>query len=262
MDTIPFAGKTHYDVMKRNIDITNARGRYDSAKSGYKIIINFGCLSSCTFCNIRKATGALKSINPEIIIKQVEYAIKNNEITLMLLGGDAGAYGKDIGVSFPALLKGILKVKGQIDIYVHDYNMRWFIFDFHELCRSISFSDKQIKSMMLPVQSGSTKILKLMNRKYTIDDVLHYLSDFKKRFPKIDLGTHIMIGFPGETQKDFELTCKFLEVARFDFVSCYPFSEFENSDISKKLKRIDKPEIIDRITKMKDKFGDIIKVYN
>ncbi|MHA1401160.1 MAG: radical SAM protein [Candidatus Heimdallarchaeaceae archaeon] len=251
-----------FDLKKKTTHKTarDPRNEYDLAKKGYKIVIDQGCLLRCSYCMIKKAIGNLHSIPIDEVKKQFEQAILQKEPTIMLMGGDVGAYGIDIGTNFTELLDELSVYNGNYKIFIHDFNVNWLIKDLNKYLTIFS-NNKRIYSICFPIQSGSDKILKLMKRPYTAKDVKYSLKTIKKNFPSILLGTHIIIGFPGENDDDFLLTVKLLKEIDFDFISCFQYSEHETA-ISARLPNKVPAEIVNkRLREISKYFREKVKIY-
>lgn len=239
---------------------TTARDRFEQAKNGYKVKIAEGCLSACNYCMIREATGLLRSESIDHIISQVEKGIKQYEKTIMLMAGDTGAYGKDIGTNFATLLGEIVNLQGDFKIYVHDFGINWLINDLPNHLKV--FEDAEMKEkiggMTLPIQSGSNNVLKLMGRKYGKEDAIFTLKEIKKF--SFDIGTHIMVGFPGEAEENFNETISLLNEIDFDFVTCFPYSENPRAVSASLPNKVSERIVEERLERITHLFGSKVKV--
>ncbi|MHA1687077.1 MAG: radical SAM protein [Candidatus Heimdallarchaeaceae archaeon] len=215
-----------YDTDPKNEEKQfSARERFEQAKNGYKVVIADGCLGACSYCMIREATGRLKSKSLDEVIDQVKQGMKNKEATIMLMAGDTGAYGQDIGLNFVTLLRELVSLDGDSHLYLHDFGVNWLIKDLPSYLEVFELAEhkKRIGGMTIPIQSGSDYILSRMNRKYRRKDVIKALRCISHY--SFDIGTHIMVGFPGETDADFDDTIDLLEQVNFNFITCFPYSE-------------------------------------
>lgn len=203
----------------------SVRERFEKAKNGYKVVIADGCLGACSYCMIREATGMLKSKPLDELIEQVKQGIEKREPTIMLMAGDTGAYGQDMGLDFATLLRRMAELNGDSQIYIHDFGVNWLIKDLSGYLEVFELAEhkKRIGGMTIPIQSGSDYILSRMNRKYRREDTIQALQCISRY--SFDIGTHIMVGFPGETDADFDDTIDLLKQVNFDFVTCFPYSE-------------------------------------
>jgi len=253
----------NYSINDQNIKSKipeTPREYFDSAKKGYKIKISEGCLGSCSYCSIRSATGNLNSESIDIIVNQVKSGISKGQESIILMAGDTGAYGQDQKSSFHELLNNIIQVEGKFKLYVHDFGVNWLIKNFNEYVAIFDEAElgQKIGGITIPIQSGSNRILKNMKRKYDIKDVQSKLTPMKKY--SFFMGTHIMVGFPGETKKDFQDTIQFLEDINFDFFTCFPYSDNPGTEAFKMPNKIPKIIINERINILKNKFEKSIKV--
>ncbi|MBU1199122.1 MAG: tRNA (N(6)-L-threonylcarbamoyladenosine(37)-C(2))-methylthiotransferase [Nanoarchaeota archaeon] len=193
------------------------------------IPLNIGCLGACSYCKTRFARGQLMSYDIKAIKKQFENAVKDGVKEIWLTSQDTGAYGKDIGSNLPVLLKELLSIKGFKGVN-DDYKIRLgmlnpdhalvFVDELAELFKH----PNMFKFAHLPVQSGSNKILKLMNRKYKVEDFVRIVKILRKEIPDITIATDIISGFPGETEDDFEKTCRLLQELKIPVVNMTKFS--------------------------------------
>lgn len=213
--------------------------------------IAVGCLGSCTYCIMPIARGKLSSCPPEDVIRAFYDAIAKGVKEVYLVAQDLAAYGIDINYNLPRLLQELLKCEG-------DYMLRLGMMEPSSLASIIDdmirlYSNPRIyKYLHLPLQSGSNRILKLMNRRYTTEQFMEMVKLFRSTIPDIFIATDIIVGFPTETEEDFEETCKIVEkispdkvhVARyamrpFTLASSMPqLSDFVKKSRSRKLSEI------------------------
>jgi threonylcarbamoyladenosine tRNA methylthiotransferase CDKAL1 len=182
-----------------------------------------GCLGECSYCKTRLARGKLFSYDAKAIKQQLESAIADGVKEVWLTSQDCGAYGKDIGSSLPALLGELLKVEGDYRIRLGMLNPNHALEFLDELIVLLK-DPRMFKFVHLPVQSASNRILKLMNRKYRIEDFVRIVKKLRKEIPMITIATDIICGFPGETEADFEKTCLVMEKLRIPVVNITKFS--------------------------------------
>ena len=189
-----------------------------SFKAGVNIM--FGCNNFCSYCIVPYVRGRERSRNPKDIIKEIEALVADGVVEVMLLGQNVNSYGKNLEnpISFAQLLQEIEKIEGLKRIrfmtpHPKDLSM--------ELIEVMKNSKKICNHLHLPVQAGSSRLLKIMNRKYTKEQYLELVDKIKKSIPDISLTTDIMLGFPGETEEDFEETLDVVRKVRYD--SAYTF---------------------------------------
>lgn len=187
-------------------------------KSGVNIM--YGCNNFCSYCIVPYVRGREKSRNPEEIIAEIKALAADGVVEIMLLGQNVNSYGKtlDTPVTFAELLKQIEKIDGIERIRFMTSHPKDLSDELIEVLRN---SKKICNHLHLPLQSGSSRILKLMNRNYSKEDYLTLVNKIKKAVPDISLTTDIIVGFPGETEEDFEETLDVIRKVRFD--SAYTF---------------------------------------
>ncbi len=191
-----------------------------------------GCLCSCAYCSTKLSRGNLFSFSPEEIVKEVKHALKSGCKEIWLTAQDCACYGFDIGTDLAELLQKICELKGKFFIRVGMLNPLHAKKLLPELLQAYE-SEKIYKFLHLPVQSGSDKILRVMNRGYEVKDFLDIVKAFRKKFPMLQLWTDIIAGFPGETEKDFEATKNLLLEINPDWVNVSKFSLRERTEAAK-----------------------------
>jgi MiaB-like tRNA modifying enzyme len=182
------------------------------------IPISSGCLGSCTYCIVRFARGKLKSYSVEKILNAIETAIKDECKEIWITAQDTGAYGIDIGNSLPNLLEKVCTLDGDFKVRVGMMNPNHAMKMLPALSKALQH-EKMFKFLHLPIQSGNNKILKEMNRFYTVEDYKKIIDYVKREIPQITISTDIIVGFPGETNQEFKDTLKVLEETKPDIVN-------------------------------------------
>ncbi len=187
------------------------------------IPIASGCFGDCTYCITKFARGGLKSRPPERIKQRFEELISLSTKEIRLTCQDAALYGRDLSTDMNELLEELLEVEGNYRIRVGMMNvdtLKEIKDEFMELMK-----DERIYSFLhLPLQSGSDAVLERMNRKYTAEGWMDMIKEFRDTFPDLTLSTDIIIGFPGESKKDFEKSKELVKRARPDIVNVTRFS--------------------------------------
>lgn len=191
-------------------------------KAGVNII--FGCNNFCSYCIVPYVRGRERSRNLQDIIAEVEALSKEGVIEIMLLGQNVNSYGKNLNpqISFAQLLREIEKIEGIERIRFMTSHPKDLS---QELIDVMASSKKICKHLHLPLQSGSTRLLKIMNRKYTKESYLDLTERIKKAIPDISLTTDIIVGFPGETEEDFMETMDVVNRVGFDSAFTFLYSK-------------------------------------
>ena len=261
MDNVPDPNNSVFDDAK--LHGISPRDEYEQAKNGYKIRIDHGCLMKCSYCSIQLATGVLKSEDPDKLVGQFRKSVTNGEKTVMLVGGDTGAYGYDLGMRFYNLLERFLEIDGNHQIFIHDFNLNWLAKDLPNYLDIFSTSEdkRKIRTTTFPIQSGSDRILKLMKRPYTKDICIKALTSVRKTTPFMAQGTHIIVGFPDESEKDFAETLSLLYNINFDFVSCFAYSGNKRTASAKIENKVPQEVIDERLEILKREFDDGVRIY-
>jgi MiaB-like tRNA modifying enzyme len=187
--------------------------------------ISSGCLSACTFCETRIAKGILKSYRPSSIIERIKEDVKNGFKEFWITSQDNGCYGFDIGTNLAELLNAIVKIEGNFFVRVGMMNPVHLIRrkDLLENLIQVFKNEKIFKFIHLPIQSGSNKVLKDMNRGHTVEEFLEVVDAFRKEIPEITIETDIIVGYPTETEEDFEKTVDLLKTLNPDVVNISRF---------------------------------------
>ena len=199
-------------------------GRRPKSETVYRIRVGTGCSSRCTYCVIRLATGELKSKPIDQVLREFESGRAAGFKRFELVGEDVGAYGQDIGVSVVDLLNALFAVPGDYSVEWGDFGPNWLVRYAEGLLPLIRTNADRIHFAAFPIQSGSERILRAMARPYTASEVVECASAIKRDAPSVLLGTHIMVGFPGESHEDFRQTVAAVRAVPFDVVQPYVYS--------------------------------------
>lgn len=191
-------------------------------KSGVNIM--FGCNNFCSYCIVPYVRGRERSRNPKDIIREVERLVSDGVKEVMLLGQNVNSYGKTLEdpMTFAELLREIEKVDGLERLRFMTSHPKDLSDD---LIAVMKDSSKICHHLHLPVQSGSTRILKKMNRRYTKEQYLELVEKIRKAVPDISLTTDIIVGFPQETEEDFQETLDVVRKVRFDSAFTFIYSK-------------------------------------
>lgn len=184
-----------------------------------------GCLGDCSYCAIKFAAGKLESKQPNEIIKEFKKGLNQNYQTFTLVAGDTGCYGLDIGITILMLLSEIFGIEGSYKLILKEFNAQWLIKYQLQLESLLKDNYAKIDYIIIPVQSASEKILKSMKRPYKIEKVKECLRSILLKIPELKITTHIMVGFPGETEEDFQKSLDFIKEFKFPFVDIYGYED-------------------------------------
>ncbi len=201
-------------------DIPNKR-KY-SFKSGVNIM--FGCNNFCSYCIVPYVRGRERSREAADIIAEIEALAQDGVKEIMLLGQNVNSYGKNLDnpISFAELLRMVEKVEGIERIRFMTSHPKDLS---DELIEVMASSKKICRHLHLPLQSGSTRILKEMNRRYTKEQYLALVGKIKERIPDISITTDIIVGFPGETHEDVDETIDVIKQVHYDGAFTFIYSK-------------------------------------
>lgn len=191
-------------------------------KSGVNIM--FGCNNFCTYCIVPYVRGRERSRAPEDIIKEIEGLVADGVVEVMLLGQNVNSYGKTLNppVSFAELLERVEQIHGLERIRFMTSHPKDLSDD---LIRVMAKSEKICRHLHLPLQSGSSRLLRKMNRHYDKEQYLALAKKIQEAIPDISLTTDIIVGFPGETEEDFEETMDVVRQVRYDSAFTFIYSK-------------------------------------
>ncbi len=187
------------------------------------IPIIIGCNNYCSYCIVPMVRGSEKSIEPEKIIKNVKELVMQGVVEIALLGQNVNSYGKDLKqtCTFSGLLGEVSKIEGLERIRFMTSHPKDFSKDLIDIIRD---RDNITKHIHLPLQAGSDKTLKEMNRNYTVKDYLDIIESIREKIPRCTITTDIIVGFPGERRKDFLDTLDLVKKVRFNRAFTFVYS--------------------------------------
>ena len=197
-----------------------------------KIPVNDGCLSSCSFCETKFARGPLNSFSEQLILKSIEYSVSKGAKEIQLTSQDMGAYGIDKGTNISELMEKINTLEGDFKVRIGMLNPEHLKRYFDGFVRAFE-SNRFYKFVHLPVQSGSNQVLKDMRRTYKIEEFEGYVKELRKRIPEIAIETDIIVGFPTETNQDFEETLDFIRRIKPEVTNISKFGARPHASASK-----------------------------
>ena len=209
---------TEYDDFSGTVE--QVRG--SSFKASVPIM--FGCNNFCTYCIVPYVRGRERSRRPEDIVSEVEGLVREGYKEIMLLGQNVNSYGNDLGgeMTFPQLLRRLNDIEGDFWIRFMSSHPKDAS---KELIDAIFDCEKVAKHLHLPVQSGSDDVLRRMNRRYTAEKYLGIVNDIRSRDPEFSLTTDLIVGFPDETDEDFEATLDMMRTVKYDNIYSFIYSK-------------------------------------
>src|SRR3989338_2087438 len=214
-----------------------------------------GCRSFCSFCATKFAKGNLISYPKEKIIEEVKKYLKLGYKRINLTSTDNACYGFDLGYSIVDLLKEIDEIKGEFQVRVgmgNPEHVRKYVDELIEVYKS----QKIMKFVHFPVQSGSNKILKEMKRNYKIEEFIEIVKKFRENIPGITISTDIIVGYPTETEEDFQQTIDLVKRLEFEVINISKFASRPRT-LASKLKQLPTQIIKQRSVKMTKLYKEI-----
>ncbi len=221
--------------------------------SGFKAWVSImnGCNNFCSYCIVPYVRGRERSRLPEDILKEVRDVVNAGYREITLLGQNVNSYGKDLDckMDFSDLLSEICKIEGDFSIRFmtsHPKDASYKLID------TIAANDKIAKQFHLPLQSGSDRVLKIMNRHYTKESYLGLVDYMRNKMPDIAITTDIIVGFPGETEEDFLETLDVLKKAEYDNIYSFIYSKRKGTPAAEMECQIDEKTKGERFQRLLD----------
>ena len=229
--------------------IENIPVKRDSKYTAW-VNIQYGCDKFCTYCIVPYTRGKQRSRKSEDIVDEVRELYNNGYQEVTLLGQNVNAYGKDFDNDYDfADLLGEVSGTGIPRIrFVTSHP--WDFTD--KMIEVISKCDNIMPYIHLPIQSGSDRILKLMGRKYTIDEYLEIVKKLRKSIPNVSITTDIIVGFPGETEEDFKKTLDIVNKVKYDLAYTFIFSPREGTPAAKMEDKVSMEEKKERLARLNE----------
>ena len=252
---------------KRNIDVWDKEKEVKEFKTAYRtsrynawVNIMFGCNNFCTYCIVPYVRGRERSRKVENIVEEVKELVASGKYkTITLLGQNVNSYGKDFDdgkTNFVYLLEKLCEIQGEFKIKFMTSHPKDFS---PQLIDFIATHDKMSRALHLPVQSGSNEVLKRMNRSYTVEHYKSLVAAIYKKIPNATLTTDIIVGFPGETDQDFEKTIALIKYCNYSGVFGFVYSKRRGTPAEKFENQIDAKTKQKRITKLFEVQREILK---
>lgn len=231
-----------YEAMHRKktvVDITDSEGAIAEdipilrdAKEKAWVSVMYGCNNFCSYCIVPYVRGRERSREPEAVLNEVRALVADGCSEISLLGQNVNSYGKDLerDIDFSDLMRMVNEIEGVERIRFMTSHPKDLS---DKLIETIRDCDKVCKQLHLPFQAGSDRVLKEMNRKYTKAQYLEKIEKVKREIPGISLSTDVIVGFPTETNEDFEETLDVLRKVEFDNIFSFIYSKREGTPAAK-----------------------------
>ncbi len=200
-----------------------------------------GCMSECTFCQTKLSKGDLQSYRVGDIVRQVKTEISDGCSEVWLTSTDNGCYGFDIDSDLPELINSVVEIPDKFFVRVGMMNPMYMPRIRDNLLKSFD-SSKVFKFLHVPVQSGSDKVLNDMKRGHTASTFRDVVNQFREKFGKFTISTDVIVGFPTETEEDFEMTMNLLRETKPDIVNLSRYSQRPGTDAAEMV-QIDVAEV-------------------
>lgn len=244
------------EILDKNGDICEEITPYRSSYPNAWVNIAYGCNNFCTYCIVPYVRGRERSRLPENVVDEVKNLVNEGYKEITLLGQNVNSYGHDLknGVSFSSLLDEIGKIDGKFRLRFMSNHPKDLTEDVIE---AIKRNPHACHAIHLPVQSGSNRILSLMNRRYSVEKYLSQIDSIRKIIPDCAITTDIIVGFPTETENDFLDTVNLVEKVKFDGAFTFVYSKREGTKAAVMDGQIDPETQKDRIMRLIDVQNDL-----
>lgn len=225
-------GRRQKDILAEG-DIDEAGSYKRTSGDNAWVNIMQGCNNFCTYCIVPYVRGREKSRQEENILNEIREIVKEGKYKkITLLGQNVNSYGKDLvpAVSFSKLLKDICAIEGNFKLWFmtsHPKDLTDDVID------TIASEDKILKDIHLPAQSGNNRILNLMNRRYTREKYLDIIHKIREKMPNARITSDFIVGFPTETEEEFEDTMSLVDEVKYDSIFAFMYSPREGTVASK-----------------------------
>ena len=219
-------GKKQFSITANNSIVPDEKESKRLHKHKALVNITYGCNNFCTYCIVPYTRGREKSRSLEDVVCEVKKLVADGAIEVMLLGQNVNSFIDDKGNTFPTLVRAINDIEGLERIRFMTSNPKDLSDELIECYRTC---EKLCKHIHLPVQSGSSSVLKRMNRRYDREKYIDIINKLKSACPDIAITTDIIVGFPGETEEEFEDTLSLVEYVKYDSAFTFIYSPREGT---------------------------------
>ena len=223
--------------------------------------IQDGCENFCSYCIIPYTRGKQRSKDPDLVIKEIETLVSNGYKEIVLTGIHTGHYGSDLQTTFPDLLKRIVKINGLERLRISSIEITELNDEFFEVLKDNPII---VSHLHIPLQAGSDTVLQAMNRKYLTNYFEAKVKKIREIRPDISLTTDVIVGFPGETEEEFQETLDFVSKIKFTKVHVFPYSRRKGTkadtmpnQIPENIKKERVKRLIDLSNKLEKEYLDL-----
>lgn len=243
------SGETVYDIWQEQKEVVEDLPAIRHFPYKASVNIMFGCNNFCSYCIVPYVRGRERSRTPEDILAEVRKLAADGVKEVMLLGQNVNSYGKNLAepISFAELLRRVNEVEGIERIRFMTSHPKDLS---DELIKAMAECDKVCKYLHLPVQSGSSEILRRMNRRYTKESYLEIVRKVREAMPDITLSTDIIVGFPGETEEDFQETLDVIRRCRYSTAFTFIYSKRTGTPAATMEDQVPEDVVKDRFDRM------------
>lgn len=251
------SGETVYDIWQEQCEVVEDLPAIRHFPYKASVNIMFGCNNFCSYCIVPYVRGRERSRTPEDILAEVRRLAADGVKEVMLLGQNVNSYGKNLEtpVSFAELLRMVNEVEGIERIRFMTSHPKDLS---DELIQAMADCDKVCKYLHLPVQSGSDEILRRMNRHYTKESYMELVRKARAAMPDITLSTDIIVGFPGETEEDFQETLDVIRQSRYSTAFTFIYSKRTGTPAATMENQVPEDVIKDRFDRMLNMLNPIV----
>ena len=229
----------------------------------FKALVNivYGCNNFCTYCIVPYVRGRERSRQQADIVREVRQLVADGVVEITLLGQNVNSYGLDLhnGTTFAGLLRELNQIEGLRRIRYMTSHPKDLT---EELVKTIAESSKVCNHFHLPVQSGSSRVLQLMNRRYSKEDYLRLIEIIRKYMPEAAITTDIIVGFPGETEEDFLETVDLVRQVKFDSAFTFVYSKRAGTPAARMEDPVSLEEKKERLQHLNDALSQISRGIN
>lgn len=229
----------------------------------FKALVNivYGCNNFCTYCIVPYVRGRERSRQQADIVREVRQLVADGVVEITLLGQNVNSYGLDLhnGTTFAGLLRELNQIEGLRRIRYMTSHPKDLT---EELVKTIAESSKVCNHFHLPVQSGSSRVLQLMNRRYSKEDYLRLIEIIRKYMPEAAITTDIIVGFPGETEEDFLETVDLVRQVKFDSAFTFVYSKRAGTPAARMEDPVSLEEKKERLQRLNDALSQISRGIN